>query len=412
MDNDTTLEDHFSLSPGYLCHDACATFPFKATSLDDGVWHHLALTWSLNTTASLYLDGALAYRLAIPTEPHPLIPGGIFTVGQDTGSFDAFSGQGFSGGQPPHGQLDSIRMWGCVRSAGDVVASMYAAFDAATSTALAASSSLLFSFDFDTPANISTTAVAVGTGSSLCVQSVRDGLGNTLYGGCLNCTGTSWLPVLTTSDCPVVGPYAHTAAKVEVGGSRVLVPLPFTAYTGAPCNTATDGALVVTPHLASLPFSGSLWKLDNATAVTVGMALEVFNGTRHVPVNATACAILGAALLLFQAPAGSLSNATRSIANFTYTVTVTNATSGATATSSASTALLVREDAPVLVTSVVPSTTIGAQNVFSVGVVDPGALLPSSPSLCGPCELPPSLPPLCRWQSAPWRHCVHTAHVW
>ena len=252
-------------------------------------------------------------------------------------------------------------------------------------TAAAVAGALVFSFTFDADDNVTATQTYVGTEPSTSILSVSDALGVTVYGGCSNCSGTSWLPTFTSSDCPSVGPGARTVAKVSVPNARILVNMPFVVTALCDSAPAPLHNLALNASVSSLPPHGSLWMLDNATAVTVGSRLDIFNGTNTVRLNGSSCAVYGVALVLFQPPA-SLTTLVTSPTSFNYSVSARNMTSATFTTVSSSPAevLVLRKSPLVLVDPTVPSTTIGAQNVFSVGLQDPGAVTSCRCLTCAP----------------------------
>jgi len=75
-------------------------------AIQDGTWHHVAMTWQQNTINGFrsYLDGALVDQRTSSNTPLPLFPSGLY---------GAIGGQWFVGGvsEPTLGSLDEVRIW-------------------------------------------------------------------------------------------------------------------------------------------------------------------------------------------------------------------------------------------------------------------------------------------------------------
>ncbi len=77
--------------------------------LNDGIWHHVAVTWtSTGGLVKVYKDGALAYTNAIPVQDGASITGGgALVLGQEQDSV----GGGFDPTQAFLGQLDDVALY-------------------------------------------------------------------------------------------------------------------------------------------------------------------------------------------------------------------------------------------------------------------------------------------------------------
>jgi hypothetical protein len=358
--NGTVLDYQLLLSPGYFCHATCATWAFgEPYDLDDGFWHHIAVAWRLGDVARLYFDGVLAFTLTLPATSEPLFPGGVLTIGQDAGTFNSFDGSGYAGSQPAHGMVDNFRFWSILRTREEIVGSMYTAINVGVS-------GLVLSLNFDTPG---TTVLSVSDvergGLPNKLVSFPDALGNTVYGGCLNCSVDS-LPTLTVSDSYSISEEADIMVQVLGDRSRVLVALTYTARPSA-CQPDIFHNLSVAAHVSSLPVNGSLYRLDGVTAVGVGMALDVHNGSCSVTRGGgLGCDVHGSGLVTYESGSGFVSDA------FEYVVTVTDVWSGETVASGVPGRVsVVLGHLPVVLDSVVPTMKIGQQTPLELGVVDP-----------------------------------------
>lgn len=372
MDNDTYLGDHFSMSPGYLCHDSCATFPFEDDHLDDGRWHHLSLAWRLTGAAKLYIDGVLAYELTPPDEAHPLLPGGDLFLGQDSGTFEAFNGLGFSSSQPPHGQMDNFRIWNTVRTADEVTAFMYEAIDGLEAIAMP---NLLASLTFDGRVHVDLASWPDNTFPNK-LFAYQDALGNTVRGGYGGCTDNASLPTWTSSSAPIHSAGAAVVTEVFGHGFPALLPLPFSFHPSDCAGTGWE-SVTVEVTVASLPFNGSLLRLDNSTVLSVGNSVDLFNGTHSVVVNSTtgACDVLGSGLVLYAGPIDPVI-----VDIFTYTVTVMDMVTSETVTSNATTVVLYPASGLKIGNANVPTMQIGKLTPFDTGLYDSGEFF--SVTLC------------------------------
>ena len=124
---------------GFAARDNAAAFDFvfgNITSIDDGAWHHIAVTWNRGTTtATLYIDGGFE------TSKN-------FGVGGDISHTDAITlGYGISPttGSPTYlnGEIDEFRIWNEERSSGDIQTYM------STHLNPASFSTLAVNFDFN-----------------------------------------------------------------------------------------------------------------------------------------------------------------------------------------------------------------------------------------------------------------------
>jgi len=105
------------------------------TSFNDGVLHHLVVTWlSSNGEAKAYLDGVLVSTLTVQTG-HSIVSGGSVVLGQDQDTI----GAGFQPGQALDGTLDEVRWSDIVRDADYVTTSFNNQDDTSTFYAISAS---------------------------------------------------------------------------------------------------------------------------------------------------------------------------------------------------------------------------------------------------------------------------------
>lgn len=81
-------------------------------SLNDGGWHHLAVTWSTSGTLQLFKDGVLAYSTNNHQIGAQMGTFGTLVLGQDQ---DTLSG-GFDAAQAFLGEIKEVRIWSVVRT--------------------------------------------------------------------------------------------------------------------------------------------------------------------------------------------------------------------------------------------------------------------------------------------------------
>jgi hypothetical protein len=306
FDGDTELPYHFELMVTDVCHDACA--PIDTTVIHDGRWHHLALSWDLHFPASLYLDGQFVQKVVVPAKPHPMIPGGVLFLGQETGAFSAYGGS-FIDFDAPLGQIDNFRVHSSALSASEVRALMYLP---ATGDGLVQSTALVASFTFDED-YVETVELWDGTTR---IVSVLDSTSNlTMYGGCYLCvTNATMFPLLTVSDCPVITtastPYRYPPVSTSV---HIFVPLLFSLT--APCDEVD--ALMVDVIFHSESSDGEFFPLLSPEVPYSGsVQIEMFNGTLRrrldpsvqLGIADNTCEVHGAGALLFST--ASSANAT------------------------------------------------------------------------------------------------------
>lgn len=88
--------------------------------LNDGAWHHLAVTWSsVGGAIRVYKDGVLAFSNPIPVQDGTsLTPGGTLILGQEQDEI----GGGFDPTQAYLGNLDEFSLYSYVLSAGQIQA--------------------------------------------------------------------------------------------------------------------------------------------------------------------------------------------------------------------------------------------------------------------------------------------------
>jgi hypothetical protein len=99
-------------------------------ALNDGQWHHLAVTWrSVGGVISVYKDGVLAFTNTIPVQDGASITaGGALVLGQEQDSV----GGGFESSQAFLGQLDDVALYPTALSAARVQAHRQAGVTACT----------------------------------------------------------------------------------------------------------------------------------------------------------------------------------------------------------------------------------------------------------------------------------------
>ena len=91
---------------------------FTGISVNDGDWHHIAVTWQASDGRLVfYLDGAQAYT-DIVNPGHTLGTSGTVVLGQEQ---DA-PGGGFASNQAFDGEMTDVRIWSDVRTAGEIAA--------------------------------------------------------------------------------------------------------------------------------------------------------------------------------------------------------------------------------------------------------------------------------------------------
>jgi Concanavalin A-like lectin/glucanases superfamily len=310
FDGDTELPYHFELMVTDVCHDACA--PIDTSSIQDGRWHHLALSWDLHYPAFLYLDGQFAQRVVVPVEPHPMIPGGVLFLGQESGAFSAYGGA-FVDFDAPLGQLDNFRMHASALSAADVRTLM---FLPAVYNGFVHSAALVASFTFD-EGSVETTELPDGTTR---IVTVFDTVSNlTMFGGCYLCeTDTTLFPLITVSDCPVITtestPFRYPPVTHSVD---IFVPMLYSLT--APCDELDTLRFDVILHSESSV--GEYFPLKASDAPYSGsIPVQMFNGTLFrrldpspvLGIDANTCELHGAGAVLFLT--GSHPNATISYA--------------------------------------------------------------------------------------------------
>ena len=104
--------------------------------LNDGVWHHVAVTWASAAGAlRVYKDGALAFSNASPVKQGATITaGGALVLGQEQDSV----GGGFETSQAYLGNLDEVALYPTALSAARVSAHRQAGITSGCPTGLAA----------------------------------------------------------------------------------------------------------------------------------------------------------------------------------------------------------------------------------------------------------------------------------
>jgi hypothetical protein len=323
MANHTMIGNHLSLGPSRVCRDACVSLRRFPT---DAEWHHVALTYAFPGPAYVLVDGTPWHSTFFPVDPRPTMAGGVLSIGQDSASFNPFSGRGFSGSQPDHGQIDAFRVWSSARSAEDVRNTMF------SSPSSLGWPLLIASFDFETDA-VTTSDVALSASVySRRIVSAADISGIVAFGGCWNCTGHGLNPTHCASDAPHIVDGSPHVAKLSNPSSFAAVPLPF-SLNSASCSLEQ---LSVVVSVVSVPSSGSLRDLLTGSARTsYPFDVSLFNGSR-VWKTSSGCHIAGAGLVLFGGTSPSELPVT-----LNYSVMVTNTSSGEVAASESGSVLIV-----------------------------------------------------------------------
>jgi glucose/arabinose dehydrogenase len=105
-------------------------------ALNDGQWHHLAVTWtSTGGAVRVYKDGALAFSNSVPVQAGASITGGgALVLGQEQDTV----GGGFESSQAFLGQLDEVALYPTALSAARVSAHRQAGITSGCATGLAA----------------------------------------------------------------------------------------------------------------------------------------------------------------------------------------------------------------------------------------------------------------------------------
>jgi hypothetical protein len=104
--------------------------------LNDGVWHHVAVTWASAAGAlRVYKDGALAFSNASPVKQGATITaGGALVLGQEQDTV----GGGFETSQAYLGNLDEVALYPTALSAARVSAHRQAGITSGCATGVAA----------------------------------------------------------------------------------------------------------------------------------------------------------------------------------------------------------------------------------------------------------------------------------
>ncbi|HEX5219301.1 MAG TPA: LamG-like jellyroll fold domain-containing protein [Verrucomicrobiae bacterium] len=84
--------------------------------INDGAWHHLAVTWSTSGNLQLFKDGVLAYSTNNFQIGASMDTSGTLILGQDQDSF----GGGFDPTQALLGEIDEVRIWSVVRTPAEI----------------------------------------------------------------------------------------------------------------------------------------------------------------------------------------------------------------------------------------------------------------------------------------------------
>lgn len=377
--------NHFSHGPGKVCHDVCGLYAFQNKPVDDGLWHHVALTWRVGEPASIFVDGVHSHSVKFQGAPKPIVTNGTLTIGQNAASYEPFSGGGFSASQPPNGQLDNFYVWSVVRPAVDIASAMHLTQAYLLPSNIA---NVIVAFTFDDHSGLVTVDVPSEDGeeNSTRIVAYTDHFGNVLYGGYLgankylsNLTALGTVPPpwphLTNSYAPVVGVGANAhAVKFSEPSIRIAVSLPFSVE--APCDSIPF--LRTTVQLTSLPTTGELMLLDsgaaNVTAAALPAHVHVFNGTAvHPKPDNVSCVLLGAGMVTYRSPPNITEYMIESNTRHTFVYNVSSQVNATGARVWSTGTVSIGFDGNLSVdTSATRNMRIGRQNDISLGVTDSG----------------------------------------
>lgn len=299
-----TLGNHLALSPSTVWQNgARQALPTNvATTVYNGHWHHIALTWStLSRAVNFYINGNLLATYNVSKEGGTLQPGGILHFGRCTdAAFDPFSDSSFASFSHPHGYMDTIRIWSNEMSAVEVGVLMFAPQSSSILRSL--SPTLLASFTLDVPDVLSTLGSETSNSTIVRIRNVTSTQGVVAYGGCKLCTSRSNLARIASSDAPNLSANTSRTLKVSKPMSRILALLSFVAEAET-CAPTDIESWAVTVFVAQLPAAGTLWDLDNTTALRVGDSLKLYNGSRLVTLPGNrGCLWMGTALAIYNTP--------------------------------------------------------------------------------------------------------------
>ena len=227
IDRDTNFEISIDGS-GNIVGNITATGTATVTStstVNDGVWHHIAMTYD-GTTTKLYIDGKLE---ATDTTAS----GNIGATAEDV-----LIASDNAGASEFDGEIAMIRMWNDARTQAEILSEMFHNFGG-----LASSTGLIFMFQFDEAAgttvdNIETTAALDGT------LTAANWIGSGTY------SGASASLVMGTGDMILLDATVYGSGTpsdvIEMGGSSAVVGYTFDSSADVTLNNS--GNLVSDDH--------------------------------------------------------------------------------------------------------------------------------------------------------------------
>ncbi len=118
------LIERYGHNPWLLNHIFTILAPYYGRS----AWRHIAVTWqSSNGQVKIYKDGELGYEGTVASG-ETLLDGGALVFGQNQGSMfrgdDSADDGSFNENHALLGEMDEVRIWNVVRTAGDIRATM------------------------------------------------------------------------------------------------------------------------------------------------------------------------------------------------------------------------------------------------------------------------------------------------
>jgi hypothetical protein len=287
MDQDVPLPYHLELTASWFSHDTSEKIPLEPL-LRGAQWRHVTLTWSTTQSAVVYVDGSLELVIRLAGATHPLISGGVLTIGQSAASYDGISSP-FYHSDSSLGQIDNFRVWDGVLSPSQVHDVVY--MPKGRVSEYVADFNLLVWLTFDDDQTRSTLL----DDNSTRVESVYDAESNvTAFGGCFGCSDLMLLasaPLLAVSDCPVITSSVLPARYSPHWPSTQDVTIPVLLRSEGECSRVSDSdGLDVWNGLEVSPS----W---NASTVIVGNVtlIRVLNESRNMM-----CEVLGGAVVTSQ----------------------------------------------------------------------------------------------------------------
>ena len=109
---------HFPPLSMHICiHYFINVFYRSGISVSNGKWHHVCITWeSSYGAAEAYKDGVLLKSVIGYMQGRPILPFGIWIIGQDQDSL----GGGFYSYDAFHGSLTDVNVWNRVLDASEI----------------------------------------------------------------------------------------------------------------------------------------------------------------------------------------------------------------------------------------------------------------------------------------------------